>query len=106
MAAAALGERAGTHDKGPYGEPAGSKAGPSSPKRRFAIQRHDATCTTTCASSPAALEGDPHDGLKRGDLKFSLEGERLHGSWVLVRMKQVVASMPSDNEATADQPER
>ncbi len=24
-------------------------------------------------------EGDPHDGLKRGDLKFSLEGERLHG---------------------------
>ncbi|HZM08815.1 MAG TPA: DNA polymerase ligase N-terminal domain-containing protein, partial [Candidatus Limnocylindrales bacterium] len=32
-------------------------------------------------------EGDPHDGLKRGDLKFSLEGERLHGGWVLVRMK-------------------
>jgi len=32
-------------------------------------------------------EGDPHDGLTRGDLKFSLEGERLHGGWVLVRMK-------------------
>jgi len=32
-------------------------------------------------------EGDPHEGLKRGDLKFTLEGERLHGSWVLVRMK-------------------
>src|SRR5512141_2466827 len=32
-------------------------------------------------------QGDPHDGLKRGDLKFSLEGERLHGGWVLVRMK-------------------
>ena len=32
-------------------------------------------------------EGDPHDGLKRGDLKFSLEGGRLHGGWVLVRMK-------------------
>ena len=31
--------------------------------------------------------GDPHDGLKKGDLKFVLEGERLHGSWVLVRMK-------------------
>ena len=31
--------------------------------------------------------GDPHEGLKRGDLKFVLEGERLHGSWVLVRMK-------------------
>jgi bifunctional non-homologous end joining protein LigD len=25
--------------------------------------------------------------LKRGDLKFILEGERLHGSWVLVRMR-------------------
>jgi bifunctional non-homologous end joining protein LigD len=32
-------------------------------------------------------QGDPHEGLKKGDLKFILEGERLHGSWVLVRMK-------------------
>jgi bifunctional non-homologous end joining protein LigD len=32
-------------------------------------------------------QGDPHEGLKKGDLKFVLEGERLHGSWVLVRMK-------------------
>ena len=32
-------------------------------------------------------EGDPHEGLKRGDLKFRLEGERLSGSWVLVRMR-------------------
>ena len=32
-------------------------------------------------------EGDPHNGLKRGDLKFTLVGERLEGSWVLVRMK-------------------
>src|SRR5215218_7761293 len=32
-------------------------------------------------------EGDPHQGLKRGDLKFTLAGERLSGSWVLVRMK-------------------
>src|SRR5215510_7636693 len=31
--------------------------------------------------------GDPHEGLKKGDLKFVLEGGRLHGSWVLVRMK-------------------
>ncbi|MBY0319008.1 MAG: DNA ligase D [Reyranella sp.] len=31
--------------------------------------------------------GDPQEGLKKGDLKFVLEGERLHGSWVLVRMK-------------------
>ena len=26
-------------------------------------------------------------GLAKGDLKFTLQGERLHGSWVLVRMK-------------------
>ena len=32
-------------------------------------------------------EVDPHEGLKRGDLKFTLAGERLAGSWVLVRMK-------------------
>jgi bifunctional non-homologous end joining protein LigD len=32
-------------------------------------------------------EWDPHDGLKRGNLKFSLEGKRLQGGWVLVRMK-------------------
>lgn len=32
-------------------------------------------------------EGDPHQGLKSGDLKFTLVGERLEGSWVLVRMK-------------------
>ena len=32
-------------------------------------------------------EGDPHQGLKRGDLKFTLVGERLQGSWVLVRMR-------------------
>lgn len=29
----------------------------------------------------------PEDALASGDLKFILEGERLHGSWVLVRMK-------------------
>ena len=27
------------------------------------------------------------EGLDKGDLKFTLEGGRLHGSWVLVRMK-------------------
>jgi bifunctional non-homologous end joining protein LigD len=34
-------------------------------------------------------EGDkpPEEALKAGELKFRLEGERLHGSWVLVRMK-------------------
>jgi bifunctional non-homologous end joining protein LigD len=34
-------------------------------------------------------EGDksPQDAFADGDLKFSLDGKRLHGSWVLVRMK-------------------
>jgi bifunctional non-homologous end joining protein LigD len=30
---------------------------------------------------------DPEGGYKRGDLKFTLYGEKLHGSWVLVRMR-------------------
>jgi bifunctional non-homologous end joining protein LigD len=36
-----------------------------------------------------APEGNksPEEALAAGDLKFALEGERLHGSWVLVRMK-------------------
>jgi bifunctional non-homologous end joining protein LigD len=33
-------------------------------------------------------EGDPHEMLRKGDLKFTLDGERLKGSWVLVRMKR------------------
>jgi len=32
-------------------------------------------------------EGDPDKMLAKGDLKFRLEGEKLHGSWVLVRMR-------------------
>ena len=31
---------------------------------------------------------DSEKALKKGELKFVLEGERLHGSWVLVRMKR------------------
>jgi bifunctional non-homologous end joining protein LigD len=34
-----------------------------------------------------ASEGDADKMLTKGDLKFSLDGEKLHGSWVLVRMK-------------------
>ena len=30
---------------------------------------------------------DPERGFKKGDLKFTLEGKKLHGSWVLVRMR-------------------
>lgn len=32
-------------------------------------------------------QGDPHAGLARGDLKFSLHGAILKGSWVLVRTR-------------------
>lgn len=34
-----------------------------------------------------APDGDADAMLKKGDLKFVLEGEKLHGSWVLVRMR-------------------
>jgi bifunctional non-homologous end joining protein LigD len=30
---------------------------------------------------------DPETGFKKGDLKFTLHGDKLHGGWVLVRMK-------------------
>ena len=30
---------------------------------------------------------DPERGFAKGDLKFTLDGEKLHGSWVLVRMR-------------------
>jgi bifunctional non-homologous end joining protein LigD len=31
-------------------------------------------------------EDDPHKGLKKGHLAFTLDGEKLHGGWHLVRM--------------------
>src|SRR5436309_2279118 len=31
-------------------------------------------------------EGDPHKGYQKGHLNFTLEGEKLHGGWHLVRM--------------------
>jgi len=30
---------------------------------------------------------NPGEGFKKGDLKFTLHGDKLHGSWVLVRMR-------------------
>jgi len=30
---------------------------------------------------------EPHEALKRGNLKFELEGHKMHGRWALVRMK-------------------
>jgi len=32
-------------------------------------------------------EGDPHAGYRSGNLKFRLHGHKMHGKWVLVRMK-------------------
>ena len=32
-------------------------------------------------------EGDPHRAYRAGNLKFSLLGEKLHGSWALVRIR-------------------
>ena len=31
--------------------------------------------------------GDPHEGYRKGNLKFEIHGHKMHGRWVLVRMK-------------------
>ena len=42
----------------------------------------------SCCGIAAIWESDdPDRGFKKGDLKFTLHGDKLHGSWVLVRMK-------------------
>ena len=33
--------------------------------------------------------GDPQQGYRDGNLKFRLDGEKLHGKWALIRMKDV-----------------
>ncbi len=38
-------------------------------------------------SRALASEGDVDEGLKRGKLEFQLQGEKLKGSWALVRMR-------------------
>ena len=40
---------------------------------------------------------DPGRGFKKGDLKFMLDGEKLHGSWVLVAcgMTATAANAPT-----------
>lgn len=62
-------------------------------------------------------EGDPHEGLEAGRLSFTLEGEKLHGGWALVRMgrdgkpwllikrNDAEARRGKDAEITADRPE-
>ncbi len=42
---------------------------------------------TSAAEGPGTDEEKIRDGYKRGDLKICFHGERLHGSFVLVRMK-------------------
>ena len=45
-------------------------------------------------------------GLKSGDLKFTLEGERLHGGWVLVRMNGRDRYRRQAHQLAADQASR
>ncbi len=42
-------------------------------------------------------EGDPEEGYRKGNLKFRLEGEKLHGRWVLVRMHGERAGEDKEN---------
>ena len=45
------------------------------------------TYSSDVATSPAEEEEAIREGLKRGDLKITFHGDRLHGSFALVRMK-------------------
>ncbi len=45
------------------------------------------TYSSDTAASPAEQEVAIREGLKRGDLKITFHGERLHGSFALIRMK-------------------
>jgi bifunctional non-homologous end joining protein LigD len=45
------------------------------------------TYSSDTAASPDEEESAIRDGLKRGDLKITFHGERLHGSFALIRMK-------------------
>jgi bifunctional non-homologous end joining protein LigD len=45
------------------------------------------TYSADAAASPEDEEDAIREGLKRGDLKISFHGERLHGSFALIRMK-------------------
>ena len=45
------------------------------------------TYSSDTSSSPAEEEDAIREGLKRGDLKITFYGERLHGSFALIRMK-------------------
>ena len=53
------------------------------------------TYTSDVASSPDEEEDGIRDGLKRGDLKITFHGERLRGSFALIRMKYSRDKSPS-----------
>ncbi|WP_447977442.1 DNA ligase D [Candidatus Nitrospira bockiana] len=40
-------------------------------------------------------EGDPEEGLRKGKLKFRLDGEKLHGGWTLVRLRRQEGDKPN-----------
>src|SRR5436190_7339765 len=42
--------------------------------------------------------GDPREGYRRGRLKFQLQGEKLHGGWMLVRRSPSAHSRGRNNE--------
>ena len=50
--------------------------------------------------TPEEDSGAPQTALKDGNLKFRLDGARLHGSWVLVRMKHFRAGGNAEQLAT------
>ncbi len=69
----------------------GRGRGPPARLRRFRrhhsrkrIWRRHRRC---CGTAAPGRSDDPERGFKKGDLKFTLHGDKLHGSWVLVRMK-------------------
>lgn len=39
-------------------------------------------------------EGDPHEGLERGHLEFSLKGKKLKGRWILIRSNSLSRKKP------------
>ena len=44
-------------------------------------------------------QGDPRQGLREGNLKFELQGHKLRGTWMLVRMKARPDAKPGKQEA-------
>ena len=81
--------------------------GPRSTRATSASRSRSRTTRSTTATSRAVIpkgeygggtvllwdrgtwepEGDAHAGPAKGDLEFTLDGEKLHGRWVLVRMR-------------------